>query len=119
MKRTSGRKGAPESRAPADRRVLAVLRALADGTRLRIYRRIAAGPGPVCVCELTDRFGVSQPTVSHHLRVLREAGLVTVSRRGTWSYFAPVPDGLDALRGVLRVLDRRARVRRRRTEVCR
>ncbi len=99
--------------------MLLVLRALSDGTRLRIFRRIAAGPGPVCVCELTDRFSVRQPTVSHHLRVLREAGLVTVSRRGTWSYFAPVPDGLDALRGVLRGLDRRARVRRRPLEECR
>ncbi len=119
MTRTPGRKAAAPTRARGDRRVLAVLRALSDGMRLRIFRRIAAGRGPVCVCELTDRFPVSQPTVSHHLKVLREAGLVTVSRRGTWSYFAPAPGGLDALRGVLRGLDRRARARRRKMEECR
>jgi ArsR family transcriptional regulator len=119
MTGTPRRKAAAAPRAAGDRRVLAVLRALSDGTRLRIFRRIAAGRGPVCVCELTDRFPVSQPTVSHHLRVLREAGLVTVSRKGTWSYFAPAPGGLDALRGVLGGLDRRARVRRRAAEACR
>ena len=83
------------------RRLLAVLRALADGTRFDLYRTVAAARGPVCVCHLVDRFAVSQPTVSHHLRVLREAGLVTVSRRGTWAYYAPAPGGLDPLRAAL------------------
>ena len=79
----------------------AVLKALADPTRLAIYRRIAAGRGPVCVCRLVDRFPVSQPTVSHHLRVLREAGLVTVARRGTWSFFEAAPGALAVLRPLL------------------
>jgi ArsR family transcriptional regulator len=78
-------------------RTHAVLKALADPTRLDIFRRIAAGKGPVCVCRLVERFPVSQPTISHHLRVLREAGLVTVEKRGTWSWFAVAPGGLDVL----------------------
>jgi ArsR family transcriptional regulator, arsenate/arsenite/antimonite-responsive transcriptional repressor len=84
-------------------RTHAVLKALADRTRLSIYRRIAAGKGPVCVCRLAARFPVSQPTISHHLRVLREAGLVTVEKRGTWSWFEAVPGGLDVLRPLLKV----------------
>ena len=83
-------------------RTHAVLKALSDRTRLDIYRRIAAGKGPVCVCKLVDRFPVSQPTVSHHLRVLREAGLVTVERRGTWSYFEVARGGLDVLKPLMR-----------------
>jgi ArsR family transcriptional regulator len=82
-------------------RLPAVLKALADPTRLSIYRRIAAAKGPLCVCELAGRFPVSQPTVSHHLRVLREAGLVTVERRGTWSWFEAVPGAPDVLRPLL------------------
>jgi len=74
-----------------------VLKALSDPTRLDIFRRIAAGKGPVCVCRLTERFPVSQPTISHHLKVLREAGLVTVEKRGTWSYFEVAAGGLDVL----------------------
>lgn len=76
----------------------AVLRALADPTRLEILRLLAAQAGPVCVCDVVERFPLSQPTISHHLKVLREAGLVTVSRRGTWAYYAVDPRGLDLLR---------------------
>ncbi|NEN80296.1 winged helix-turn-helix transcriptional regulator [Nocardioides zeae] len=78
----------------------AVLKALADPVRLRLYSRIAGAPEPVCVCDIDD-VGVSQPTVSHHLRKLREAGLIDCERRGTWVYYWPVPDATAAARGIL------------------
>lgn len=73
-----------------------VLKALADPVRLRLYWRIAAPGGEVCVCDIQD-VGVSQPTVSHHLRKLREAGLIDCQRRGTWVYYRAVPGSLDLL----------------------
>ena len=63
-----------------------LLAALADPTRLEILRQLAAS-NEVCACDFTDCCGVSQPTVSHHLKVLREAGVVTCERRGTWIYY--------------------------------
>jgi ArsR family transcriptional regulator len=84
--------------AERDRQV-AVFRALGDPTRLEIFRFIAAQPEPACVCDITDQFAVSQPTISHHLKTLREAGLVTVSRRGVWAYYAADPSGLARLEG--------------------
>ena len=74
------------------------LRALADPTRLEIFRLIAASAEPVCVCDITPRFDVNQPTISHHLRILREAKLVTVSRRGVWAHYAADPRGAAAAR---------------------
>jgi ArsR family transcriptional regulator len=68
--------------------LVGLFKALGDATRLEIYRLIAGQAEPICVCDITDRFDVSQPTISHHLKVLREAGLVTVSRRGIWSFYA-------------------------------
>jgi ArsR family transcriptional regulator len=79
-------------------RMVAAFRALGDATRLEIFRLLAAQSEPVCVCDVVDRFEVSQPTISHHLRILREAGLVTVSRRGVWAWYAPDPKGLAWLR---------------------
>src|SRR5262252_2832412 len=75
----------------------AVFKALADPTRVAIVNRLAAAP-EVCVCDLTAAFELSQPTISHHLRVLREAGLVESERRGTWAYYALVPDAIERLR---------------------
>jgi ArsR family transcriptional regulator len=75
-------------------------KALADPTRLAIVNRLA-GAGEVCVCDLTDAFDLSQPTISHHLKLLREAGLVEASKRGTWAYYRLVPDALEGLRAVL------------------
>ena len=76
-------------------------KALADPVRLRLFSKIASfGPGEVCVCDIDD-VGVSQPTVSHHLRKLREAGLVTAERRGTWVYYRVVPGALAAMSAVL------------------
>ncbi|HEV2251392.1 MAG TPA: metalloregulator ArsR/SmtB family transcription factor [Candidatus Limnocylindria bacterium] len=67
-----------------------ILQAIAEPTRLAIVRQLAAG-GEVCACDFTDCCGVSQPTVSHHLKVLREAGVVSGERRGTWIYYRLEP----------------------------
>lgn len=75
-------------------------RALGDPTRLEIFRLIAGQPEPICVCDITDRFDVSQPTISHHLKALREAELISVSRRGNWAFYAAEPAGLELLRAV-------------------
>ncbi len=76
-------------------RIAAVLKALADPVRLRLYSQIAACGGEICVCDMPD-VGVSQPTVSHHLRKLREAGLIDSERRGTWVHYWVVPGAVDA-----------------------
>jgi len=67
--------------------VAAVLAALGDATRLKMVQ-LLAGHDSLCVCELQQAFALGQPTISHHLRILREAGLVDVTRRGTWAYYA-------------------------------
>ena len=77
-----------------------LLKALADPVRLRLYSRIAATDGETCVCDLGD-FGVSQPTISHHLRKLREAGLIDSERRGTWVYYRAIPAALAPLTPLL------------------
>jgi ArsR family transcriptional regulator len=84
----------------------AVLKALADPHRLRMLSLIAARPPaePLCVCEIEGQFELSQPTISHHLRVLREAGLVTVTKRGLWHHYAPRLAGLAAVRRALDAL---------------
>jgi ArsR family transcriptional regulator len=79
-----------------------VLRALADPVRLRLLSMIAAHEdGEACVCDLTDPLGLSQPTVSHHLKVLVESGFLTRARRGTWSFYRLVPGSLDAVARLL------------------
>ncbi len=75
-------------------------KALADPTRVAIVNRLA-GAGEVCVCNLVAEFELSQPTISHHLRLLREAGLVEAERRGTWAYYRIVPDAIEGLRAAL------------------
>jgi len=75
-------------------------KALADPARLRLLSLIASC-GEVCACELVDSVGVSQPTVSHHLRVLHETGLLERERRGKWVHYRVARDALDALRAVL------------------
>jgi ArsR family transcriptional regulator len=77
--------------------LVAVLRALGEPMRLEIYRLVAAQEAPLCVCDIVECFPLRQPTISHHLRVLREADLVTVSRRGKWAYYSPNPKGLALL----------------------
>jgi ArsR family transcriptional regulator len=74
-----------------------VFKALADPVRLRLLSMITgAEGGEACVCELTVGFAVSGPTISHHLKVLREAGLIEGERRGTWIYYRAVPGALRA-----------------------
>ena len=74
-------------------------KALADPTRVSIVNRLASAD-ECCVCDLTDAFDLSQPTVSHHLRILRDAGLVEAERRGTWAYYRLVPEAIERLRDV-------------------
>jgi ArsR family transcriptional regulator len=84
-----------------DRNELAArFKALADPTRVAIVNCLSAAD-EVCVCNLTDTFDLSQPTISHHLKILREAGLVESSRRGTWAYYRLVPEAIESLRGAL------------------
>ena len=78
-----------------------LLKALADPVRLRLLSMIgAASGGEVCVCDLTDAFELTQPTISHHLKVLREAGLIASERRGTWVYYRLLPAAMDRLAGL-------------------
>jgi ArsR family transcriptional regulator, arsenate/arsenite/antimonite-responsive transcriptional repressor len=78
------------------------LKVLADPARLRLLSLIQAQPaGEACVCHLTEPLGLTQPTVSHHLKVLREAGLVEREQRGSWAYFRVRADQLAALRALL------------------
>ena len=80
----------------------AALKVIADPARLRLLSLIQAQPGhEACVCHLTEPLGLSQPTVSHHLKVLLNAGLVEREQRGSWAYFRVVPDQLRALRELL------------------
>lgn len=78
------------------------LKAIADPARLRLISIIAASEGQeACVCDLTEPLKIGQPTVSHHLKVLTEAGFLTRSKRGTWAYYALVPGALDSLARLL------------------
>jgi ArsR family transcriptional regulator, arsenate/arsenite/antimonite-responsive transcriptional repressor len=79
-----------------------ILKALAEPTRLRLVSMVAAHEGgEACVCDLTDPLGLTQPTISHHLRVLVEAGIFTRDKRGKWAYYALVPSAFQALSAVL------------------
>jgi ArsR family transcriptional regulator len=79
-------------------RLVGMFKALSDPTRFDIFRLVAAQDAPICACDVVDRFQVSQPTISHHMKVLRDAGLVNVSRRGVWAYYAANQRGLELLR---------------------
>ena len=77
-------------------------KALGDPVRLQLMSMIASAPdGEMCVCDLTPAFALSGPTISHHLKVLREAGLVDAERRGTWVYYRPRPGLLGQLATLL------------------
>ncbi|MGH3390653.1 MAG: ArsR/SmtB family transcription factor [Actinomadura sp.] len=81
-----------------------VFKALGDPVRLRLLSMIASQDGgEVCVCEMTPVFEVSQPTISHHLKLLRQAGLIDCERRGTWVYYWVLPEALERLAAVLRI----------------
>ncbi|MEU7088620.1 ArsR/SmtB family transcription factor [Streptomyces achromogenes] len=79
-----------------------VFKALGDPVRLRLLSMIASqAGGEVCVCDLTPAFDLSQPTISHHLKLLRQAGLIDCERRGTWVYYWLLPETTDRLAGLL------------------
>jgi len=79
-----------------------LFKALGDPVRLRLLSLIACHEGgEACVCELTDTFDVSAPTISHHLKVLREAGLISSERRGTWIYYRISPDVIARISAIL------------------
>ena len=93
--------GRPLTDSSADR-LASTFACLADPTRLRLYDLVRrAGSAGICSCDLTEPLDRSQPTVSHHLKVLREAGLVASRRDGTWIWYSAVEDKLDALRAFL------------------
>ena len=82
--------------------VAKVFKALGDPVRLRLLSMIASREGgEVCVCEMTPAFDLSQPTISHHLKLLRQAGLIDCERRGTWVYYWVLPGVLDQLAAFL------------------
>ena len=89
--------------AAAAERLAAVLKALAEPTRLRLISLIAAhgAAGQACVCDLTEPVGLSQPTVSHHMKQLVDAGLVTREQRGRWAHYTAVAATLDVARDFL------------------
>ncbi|HLT60526.1 MAG TPA: metalloregulator ArsR/SmtB family transcription factor [Microlunatus sp.] len=80
----------------------AALKALADPTRLRLISLVAAAPeGEACVCDLTDPVGLSQPTVSHHLKILVDAGVLSRQQRGRWAYYRIEPAALRAIAALI------------------
>ena len=93
---------APLARPAADE-LAHLLKAVADPARLQLLSLIGASErGEVCACDLTEPLGLSQPTVSHHLKILTEAGLLNRERRGTWAWFSIVPERLDEIAAVFR-----------------
>ncbi len=79
-----------------------LLKALADPTRLRLVSMVAAHEGgEACVCDLTEPLGLTQPTISHHLKILVDAGIFTRDKRGVWAFYRLVPAALEALSGIL------------------
>ena len=88
---------------PAEAETLATsLKAVADPVRLRLISLVAAhADAEACVCDLTDPVGLSQPTVSHHLKVLVDAGIFTREQRGRWAYYRLVPDTLSSIARLL------------------
>ncbi|MDP9868741.1 ArsR family transcriptional regulator [Streptosporangium brasiliense] len=96
----------PLTRQPLDAEqaagVARVFKALGDPVRLRILSIVASrAGGEVCVCDITDAFELSQPTISHHLKVLKEVGLLTSERRASWVYYRLVPETLGELSALL------------------
>lgn len=87
---------------PEAERLAGALRVLADPARLRLLSLIGASPsGEACVCDLTAPLGLSQPTVSHHLKVLTEAGLLGREQRGRWAFYRLMPEPIELLRSAL------------------
>ena len=87
---------------PQAERIAPLLKALADPVRLRLMSMVASHEGgEACVCDLTDSFELSQPTISHHLKVLHEAGLLDRDKRGVWVYYQARPEALAGLAALI------------------
>lgn len=78
-----------------------IFRSLADPARVRIVNTLATAGEPVCICEFTGPLGLSQPTVSHHMRKLLDTGLLEREQRGRWAYYSLDPGAVATLRGLL------------------
>lgn len=103
--------GEPIKRNDAEK-LAGVLKALADPARLRLLSLIQSSPeGEACVCDLTEPIGLSQPTVSHHLRILTEAGLLEREKRGVWAYYRLVPAAIGTIAELLTPPKRRRKTR--------
>jgi ArsR family transcriptional regulator, arsenate/arsenite/antimonite-responsive transcriptional repressor len=87
----------PEVDAAGAERIAAVAKALSDPIRVQLVDVLRRHAGEVCVCELEPLFDIAQPTLSHHLRKLREAEIVGVERRGLWAYYYVLPDAIEEL----------------------
>ncbi len=85
---------------------VARFKALADRTRLTILATLAASAEPICVCDLNEGFDLEQPTISHHLKVLRDAGLIGSERRGSWAYYRLHPEAAAWVHATLAALPR-------------
>ena len=92
----------PEVERRQAERLAHVAKALGDPVRLQLVDVLRKHAGKVCVCELVPLFDLSQPTVSHHLKVLRDAGIVGSERKGLWAYYYVIPEALEELSGWLR-----------------
>jgi ArsR family transcriptional regulator len=88
---------------PEAERIAKLLKSLSDPTRLQLISMIRSAPnGEACVCDLTEPLGLRQPTVSHHLRVLTDAGIVQREKRATWVWYSMAPGGVDSVLELLR-----------------
>jgi ArsR family transcriptional regulator, arsenate/arsenite/antimonite-responsive transcriptional repressor len=87
----------PEVNREQAERIAAIAKALGDPVRLQLVDVLRKHAGKVCVCELVPLFDISQPTLSHHLKILRQAGIVSSERRGLWAYYYVLPDALKEL----------------------
>lgn len=87
----------PKLRAKETAGYTSLLRALSDETRLKMTAMLAAADEPICACDLEGSFDLTQPTISHHLKVLKDAGVVTTEKRGTWVFYEIDRKRLDAL----------------------
>ncbi len=88
-------------------RVAMVAKALADPNRIEILRLLAQQAAPVCACDIVEHFDLSQPTVSHHLKILNEAKLLRGTRNGLWAFYEAEPDGVSVLEGLTGLLRNR------------
>lgn len=91
----------PLDRSEAEQ-LVAILKSIAEPTRLQLFRLLERAPdGEACVCDLANSLGLTQPTVSHHLKIMTEAGLLDRERRGIWAWFSVNHDGLQRIRSIL------------------